>query len=118
MTLATRILTWFRGELVGTDAMGNGYYRRKARGYRGLSERRWVVYADHQREASEIPPVWHAWIHFYTDEIPVSDGMIYGWQKPHLPNLTGTNKAYVPRGHILRGGRRPRATGDYEPWTP
>jgi len=26
--------------------------------------------------------------------------------------------AYHPPGSILRGGRRARATGDYEPWTP
>ena len=27
MTLGTRLLTWLRGELVGTDAYGNRYYR-------------------------------------------------------------------------------------------
>ena len=29
MTLGTRLLTWFRGELVGTDNFGNRYYREK-----------------------------------------------------------------------------------------
>jgi NADH:ubiquinone oxidoreductase subunit len=32
--------------------------------------------------------------------------------------MTGTPFAYHPQGSILRGGRRARATGDYEPWTP
>jgi NADH:ubiquinone oxidoreductase subunit len=26
--------------------------------------------------------------------------------------------AYRPPGSILAGGRRPKATGDYQPWTP
>jgi NADH:ubiquinone oxidoreductase subunit len=29
MTLGTRLLTWLRGELVGTDSFGNRYYREK-----------------------------------------------------------------------------------------
>ena len=29
MTLGTRLLTWLRGELVGTDSFGNRYYRRE-----------------------------------------------------------------------------------------
>ena len=28
-TFGTRLLTWLRGELVGTDAYGNAYYRLK-----------------------------------------------------------------------------------------
>ena len=34
------------------------------------------------------------------------------------PNHTGTNAAYLPPGHDLRGGKRDRATGDYEAWQP
>jgi NADH:ubiquinone oxidoreductase subunit len=40
------------------------------------------------------------------------------WEKPHIPNLTGTIAAYRPSGAISRGGERQRATGDYEAWTP
>jgi NADH:ubiquinone oxidoreductase subunit len=40
------------------------------------------------------------------------------WQKPHRPNATGTAEAYRPAGHDFSGGRRPAATGDYEPWKP
>ncbi len=52
MTLGTRLLTWFRGEAVGTDSFGNRYYRER-----------------------------------------------------------GSRK-------LRRGGHRPPATGDYEPWIP
>ena len=34
------------------------------------------------------------------------------------PNLTGTNEAYRPPGHVLVGGKRQPATADYEPWRP
>ena len=36
------------------------------------------------------------------------------WQTEHLPNLTGTKYAHKPKGHILKGGKRAAATGDYE----
>ena len=50
MTLGTRLLTWFRGELVGTDNFGNRYYREKGArplrrgGGRASREKRWVMY--------------------------------------------------------------------------
>ena len=40
------------------------------------------------------------------------------WWKPHRPNLTGTPGAQRPTGSTLAQGRRPKATGDYKPWTP
>jgi NADH:ubiquinone oxidoreductase subunit len=40
------------------------------------------------------------------------------WQKPHQPNPTGTPNAYRPSGSTLASGKRPKATGDYQPWTP
>ena len=40
------------------------------------------------------------------------------WEKPHVPNMTGTPAAYRPSGSTLASGRRPKATGDYQPWSP
>jgi NADH:ubiquinone oxidoreductase subunit len=40
------------------------------------------------------------------------------WEKPHIPNMTGTPAAYRPPGSTLASGHRPPATGDYQPWTP
>lgn len=105
-------------ELAGTDGYGNKYYRGKPRkGY--YRERRWVMYKD-SPEASLVPPEWHGWLHHQTDIIPAEDEEAYRreWQKPHTPNMTGTNQAYRPPGHILSGGQRDSATGDYEPWSP
>jgi NADH:ubiquinone oxidoreductase subunit len=40
------------------------------------------------------------------------------WEVDYTPNATGTVAAYRPQGALERGGRRARATGDYEAWTP
>jgi NADH:ubiquinone oxidoreductase subunit len=103
---------------VGVDMGGNIYYRAKARkGYN--HERRWVIYKG-QPEASNVPPEWHGWLHHQSDVVPDANGPSFRkvWQKPHQPNLTGTNMAYRPPGHVLSGGKRDKATGDYEAWTP
>lgn len=105
-----------RGRKIGTDSFGNIYYEAKPRkGYH--RPRRWVMYKD-APEASSVPPEWHGWLHHQTDEVPGESGMRRKWQKPHMPNMTGTNLAYRPPGHILEGGKRDKATGDYEAWRP
>lgn len=104
------------GEKVGKDALGNTYYRAKPRpGY--TRERRWVMYKD-KPEASMVPPEWHGWLHHQTNDVPSEEGFRRPWQKPHQPNMTGTNQAYRPPGHILEGGKRDKAVGDYEAWSP
>ena len=121
-TIGTRLFTWLRGEEVGRDAAGNRYFRHKRGGtIMGCSlqkERRWVIY-NGEDEASRVPPEWHGWLHHTIDEVPPADGgRRYPWMREHIPNLTGTDRAYLPPGHTLRGGKRDRGTGDYEPWTP
>ncbi|WP_029007195.1 NADH:ubiquinone oxidoreductase subunit NDUFA12 [Azospirillum halopraeferens] len=111
-------VTWRRGELVGTDRFGNKYYRdKKANGAR--RERRWVVY-NGEPEASKVPPEWHLWLH-HTVKTPLPEKTSpyhKPWQQEHEPNASGSLHAYRPPGHVLEGGERSRATGDYEPWTP
>jgi NADH:ubiquinone oxidoreductase subunit len=88
-TFGTQVWTKLYGEFVGTDELGNRYYR--TRGGKidptlGF-ERRWVIY-NGLAEASKVP------------------------------NLTGTPYAHRPSGSTLAQGRRPKATGDYKAWTP
>jgi NADH:ubiquinone oxidoreductase subunit len=111
MTIGTRLFTWWRGELVGTDAFGNSYYRDKRKG-----GRRWVLY-NGPAEASMVPADWHGWLH-YTVQDPPTEAPPLPWQKQHEPNLTGTPQAYKPSGAVDRSGRHAPATGDYEPWRP
>ncbi len=114
MDLGTRLYTWLRGELVGEDGFGNRYFRDRKTA-RGRRERRWVMF-NGAPEATKVPPEWHAWLHHTTDA-PL-EGARHAWQKPHRPNLSGTKHAYFPPGHDRRGGKRDKATGDYESWRP
>ena len=114
MTIGTFLFTLARGNQVGADEFGNRYYvERRAR--KGMRQRRWVRYRG-INEASKVPPEWHAWLH-YTHDAPI-EAKRADWQKSHLPNMTGTANAYRPAGSEYRGGKRARATGDYEPWHP
>lgn len=107
----TRFVTWLSGVEVGGDRFGNRYFRHKTD-----SDKRWVLY-NGVAEASKVPPEWHAWLHRTVAE-PPKDVTHRAWEKPHLPNLTGTDYAYRPAGAIGQGGKRPAATGDYEAWQP
>lgn len=110
--------TWRHGEQVGSDADGNTYYRNK-RKRPGGRERRWVVFKGGESEATRVPPEWHGWLHHQSKEPPTGQSRWRrDWQKPHEANLTGTDEAYRPPGDALKGGKRDRATGDYEPWIP
>lgn len=117
MTIGTRLYTMLNGELVGTDSQGNRYYRsRHTR--KGRRDKRWVIYAG-EVEASRVPAAWHSWLHHTTDDVPDESKIRrWPWQKEHMPNMTGTPQAYRPPGSLLEQGKRPHATGDYEPWQP
>ena len=117
MSLRTKIYTFVNGILVGRDEFGNRYYRGRGRKLNGR-ERRWVLYKG-KAEASNVPPEWHAWLHFTVDQ-PLTEqaAQAHTWQKTHQANLTGTPNAYRPKGHELEGGTRRPYSGDYEAWTP
>ena len=110
-TIGTRLMTWLRGEPVGEDHLGNRYYKERS------GKRRWVIYKG-EPAASSVPPEWHAWLHRTTDQLPRADAPHHAWEREHVANLSGTPEAYRPAGSLHRGGQRPHATGDYEPWQP
>jgi NADH:ubiquinone oxidoreductase subunit len=130
MGILSKIFTWWdgatvgtlfnsamTGEHVGTDAQGNRYYRSKKKSPDGR-ERRWVIY-EGANDASRVPAEWHGWLHGSFDGVPQSflpPPRI--WEADYTPNTTGTALAYRPQGALERGGKRARATGDYEAWAP
>jgi NADH:ubiquinone oxidoreductase subunit len=118
-TWGTRLWIAMNGVFVGEDENGNKYYRsKKATGPNGY-ERRMVIYAGGYAEPSTIPPGWYGWMHYRTDISPAEESYApREWQKPHVPNLTGTAGAYRPDGSLLKAGERPRVTGDYQAWSP
>jgi NADH:ubiquinone oxidoreductase subunit len=79
---------------VGHDKFGNKYYQSKKLDYLG-DNRRYVVYKG-TCEPSKVPPIWHAWLHHTSDELP-NEQNAYAWQIDHIPNLTGTKFAYKPK---------------------
>jgi len=125
MGLLRSIFTWWdgatigagrhirrNGNQVGTDAVGNVYYRSKK------ADRRWVIY-NGESDASRIPPEWYAWMHKQIDDVP--DRALPPAPKfliEPTPNLTGTPLAYRPSGAMERGGRRQASSGDYQAWMP
>ena len=105
-TIGTFIYTLLTGKFVGNDEFGNKYYTNK-------KKKRWVIYKN-EVEASKIPPEWHSWIHFSTHEIPSKDMQKFLWQKKHVENLTGTNKAYRPEGSLV--SKLKKNNKKYETW--
>lgn len=118
-------VTMLRGNYVGKDEFGNKYYqsRKTIKHWQGgatARNRRWVIYA-HRADGSEVPPEWHGWLHYQMDVVPSSSEVSKfhrRWQKPYVPNMTGTSAAYLPPGHQLAAAHRDKATGDYEAWRP
>jgi NADH:ubiquinone oxidoreductase subunit len=128
MGVFKNIFTWWEGstfgtfmgrlgaDQVGSDDLGTAYYLGKM-GPGGV-RRRMAIYSGNN-DASVISPEWTAWLRHQIDDVP--DSALppeRGWEKPPLPNLTGTRRAYRPAGALEAGGRRAAATGDYEAWSP
>ena len=88
-TFGTRLKTILTGKFVGQDEFGNRYYENR-------KGKRWVIYKG-EIDASKIPVEWFSWIHHTPNKIEKSHKLNkYDWQKPHQPNLTGTDSAYYP----------------------
>ncbi|MGC0371778.1 MAG: hypothetical protein DGJ47_000478 [Rickettsiaceae bacterium] len=79
----------------GADQFGNVYYTSSDKNYLGKEKR--FVYYNGIDESSKVPPMWHAWLHYLSDELPNDEPLEHSWQKEHTPNLTGTKYAYLPK---------------------
>ena len=117
MSLGTRIYTWFNGNFIGNDELGNQYYC-NSKDPNDLKAKRWVIF-NGEIEASNIPPHWHAWLHKSIDIPPINYNHKYNWQKDHKQNMTGTKNAYFPSSHPLSKNYEPEKKQDeYKSWTP
>jgi len=109
-TVGTWVFTKRFGQLVGKDDQGNAYYQTEG------GKRRWVLY-EGGVEASRVPPEWHRWLHYTADLPPTEQPLeVKPWEKPHLPNQTGSAGAYFPPGSLNEA--HPRQMTDYEAWRP
>tara|TARA_R110002095_G_scaffold195479_2_gene174098 strand:+ start:2725 stop:3120 length:396 start_codon:yes stop_codon:yes gene_type:complete len=116
--IQTKIFSSIAGEFIGEDAFGNKYYEEKLLlGKSQRAQKRWVIYKSGQVEASTIPPKWFAWLH-YTSERPLC-GEAHCWEKPHIPNKTGSNEAYHPKTSLLNETTHDDGPATvYESWKP
>nr|WP_224815273.1 NADH:ubiquinone oxidoreductase subunit NDUFA12 [Hasllibacter sp. MH4015] len=109
-TIGTQLFTARKGNKVGEDAAGNIFYRNAD------DTKRWVIF-NGEAEASRVDPDWHGWLHHTWDTPPSETPLPHKtWEKPHLPNLTGTQAAYAPAGSLRRA--EPADRRDYEAWSP
>ena len=109
-TLGMRLFTARKGVKVGEDEQGNVFYENRD------GSQRWVIY-NGAVEASRVSPEWHGWLHRTFDEPPTKSPLAHKtWEKPHVPNLTGTEAAYAPAGSLRRATAVERS--DYEAWQP
>ena len=63
MSLGFKLYSFFNGNLVQQDSLGNKYYQDK-----NISSKRWVVYAPGFGPES-LPTQFHNWLHNTSDEI-------------------------------------------------
>ena len=67
MSLGFKLYSYFNGNLVHKDSLGNKYYYDKNNSFK-----RWVVYAPGFGPES-LPTQFHNWLHNTSDEIPNID---------------------------------------------
>ncbi|PPR47022.1 MAG: hypothetical protein CFH19_00798 [Alphaproteobacteria bacterium MarineAlpha5_Bin9] len=116
MSFETFLYTFFCGRFVGKDSFGNKYYC-NSKDFCSEVAKRWVIYKG-EIEASKVPPHWHAWLHKTINEPPIDYTHKYNWQKEHLPNMTGTNKAIFPDSHPRSNSKKAKIDKEYERWIP
>ena len=114
MNLALKLKIFLFYRYVGQDEFGNKYYETKKVDSKKL--KRMVKY-NGLPEASKIPANYHGWLHYNSDEFPTIKKDKFSWQKKHLPNLSGTRYAYIPKS-ISENFVRNKQNTEYKPWTP
>lgn len=109
-SVGTQLFTRRFGEKVGEDVDGNVFYRNAD------DTRRWVLY-EGSNDATRVGPDWYGWLHFTVRKPPTEEPVVHkAWEKPHQPNMTGSEGAFLRQGSIRRADVKPQA--DYEAWSP
>jgi len=104
----TGIQAWWRnmqyigdaksGRMVGADQFGNRYYENLNAEEEVPGRHRWVDYAQHDFNGSQVPPEWHSWIVHIRKDPPTEDPIVKNvtppWKARYLENMTGTRGSY------------------------
>mmetsp|Transcript_28438 Transcript_28438/g.80251 ORF Transcript_28438/g.80251 Transcript_28438/m.80251 type:complete len:149 (-) Transcript_28438:186-632(-) len=104
------------GELVGEDEHGNKYFEAKTA---QQGRHRWVVYKElDAKDPTTIPPQWHSWVNYISDDGPHTGAWASAkFTPPHQPLKSGVvGEMYQPKGSYLNEQRRKWKKMEY--WTP
>ena len=93
MSFIDKFLANIYAKKVGEDSFGNSYYLSFFKNHLGKNKR--LVIYNGFNFSSKVPPMWHSWLHYMSDEIQ-NDGKKLVWERNYQPNLTGTKYAYNP----------------------
>jgi NADH:ubiquinone oxidoreductase subunit len=115
MSFTIRLLIWFKGKFVGNDSLGNRYYEEKPKSvYDGRQQRRWVIYKS-KYDVSNVPPEWHAWLHYRADK-PLN-GEVFNLP-PNQSQLTETNTPGTVDENNKVVKLDIKMKRSYQPWIP
>jgi len=86
------------GRFVGADQFGNRYYENLNAEEEVPGRHRWVDYAQHDFNASQVPSEWHSWVDHIRRDPPTEDPVVLNstppWKGRYLENMTGTRGSY------------------------
>ena len=101
MSLGFRLYSYFNGNLVHTDSLGNKYYHDKKN-----HSKRWVIYAKGFGPES-LPTQFHNWLHNTSDEISIL-------------NIDNSNQDSLVKRRVQKHSVKHRETMDkgYKSWQP
>ncbi|KIM45949.1 hypothetical protein M413DRAFT_441005 [Hebeloma cylindrosporum] len=93
------------GTYVGKDQFGNRYFENRNAEEEIPGRHRWADFAQHDFNATQIPPEWHSWISHIRKDPPTNDPVMQNlsppWKAPYVENLTGTRGAYKPYNTVV-----------------
>jgi len=94
MSIINKLIIKITSTLVGTDEFNNTYYLSKKNHDALGRKRRYVIYHSNV-DISNIPPNWHAWLHYMIDN--VEEGFMHQhWMIKYTHNQTGNKEVYKP----------------------
>ena len=96
MSLGFRLYSFFNGNLVHQDSLGNKYYHDKKN-----SSKRWVVYASGFGPES-LPTQFHNWLHNTSDEISsfeIEENSQESFVKRRVQKHSVKNKKTIDKGY-------------------
>ncbi|KDQ64931.1 hypothetical protein JAAARDRAFT_28591 [Jaapia argillacea MUCL 33604] len=86
------------GRLIGQDQFGNRYFENLNPLDELPGRHRWVDFAQHDLNATQVPPEWHSCLQHIRNEPPTADKVMQNmsppWKAPWVENLTGTRGAF------------------------